>query len=231
MSGIRARVRAELTAEIKQLAREQIAADGAANLSLRAIARRLDMASSAIYRYFPSRDQLLTELIIDSYDELGAVAESADARCARDDHLGRWRAVAHAIRDWAVARPADYGLLYGTPVPGYAAPPDTIGPAGRYTAVLLQLLVDLQASGHLLPESPSSISGDAHAEYEAMRERLQVEVPDELLLAGISAWMTLFGALTFELFGHLHNVLDVPGEHYGAMVDLIAERFLLLPLR
>ena len=81
MPGIRERARAETTAEIIRLAREQIAEHGAAELSLRAIARDLGMVSSAIYRYFASRDELLTRLIIDSYDRLGEAVEAADARC------------------------------------------------------------------------------------------------------------------------------------------------------
>src|SRR3954465_4125271 len=74
----RERVRAELTAEITDAARRQLASVGAAGLSLRAVARELGMASSALYRYFPSRDELLTRLIVDGYDDLGAAGEAAD---------------------------------------------------------------------------------------------------------------------------------------------------------
>ena len=74
----RERARAELTTEITDRARAQLATVGAAGLSLRAVARELGMASSAVYRYFPSRDELLTRLIIDGYDALGAAAEAAD---------------------------------------------------------------------------------------------------------------------------------------------------------
>ncbi len=94
--GIRARVREELTREIKRSAREQLVTAGADALSLRAIARDLDMASSAIYRYFASRDDLLTALIVDAYDTLGAQVEAADAAVDPDDHLARWRAIGTA---------------------------------------------------------------------------------------------------------------------------------------
>src|ERR1700759_1677330 len=88
----RERVRAELTREITDVARARLAADGAAALSLRAVARELGMVSSAIYRYFASRDELLTALIIEGYDALGAAVEQADAACAREDYPARWRA-------------------------------------------------------------------------------------------------------------------------------------------
>src|SRR3954449_426890 len=109
-NSIRARVRAEMTDEIKELARRHLATDGA-NLSLRAVARDLGMVSSAIYRYFPSRDDLLTALILDAYNALGETAEKAGAAVRdRSDHLGRWLAVAHALRDWSVAQPHEYAL-------------------------------------------------------------------------------------------------------------------------
>src|SRR5580693_9793844 len=87
----RERARAELTREIKEGARRQLAATGADGISLRAVARELGMASSAVYRYFPSRDDLLTALIIDAYDALGAAVESADSGQPRSDLRGRWR--------------------------------------------------------------------------------------------------------------------------------------------
>src|SRR5688500_11648060 len=122
---IRARVRAQMTDEIKAIARQHLASDGA-NLSLRAVARDLGVVSSAIYRYFASRDDLLTALILDADNSLGAAVEAADvaARADRDgdDLTGRWLAVCHAVRDWALAAPHEYALVYGSPVPGYRAP-------------------------------------------------------------------------------------------------------------
>ena len=117
MTGLRARVRAEITAEIKAIARRHLAEEGAAALSLRAVARELGMVSSAVYRYFPSRDDLLTALIIDSYNELGEVAERADGIGDRDDLAGRWRRVSDGAFQWARNNPAEYSLIFGTPVP------------------------------------------------------------------------------------------------------------------
>lgn len=226
MAGVRERVRNELTAEIKRLAREQIAVHGAAELSLRAIARDLDMVSSAIYRYFASRDQLLTALIIDCYDDLGAVVEQAEAACARNDHVGRWLAIATSIRRWALGHPHDYALIFGTPVPGYAAPQDTIGPASRYTLVMLRLLVDLHAAG-FRPEV--TVTPAAATEFADLRARLQVEVDDRLLLVGLAAWANVIGLVSFELFGHLHNVIDDLEAHFVATATMLGERLVVPP--
>src|SRR3954447_22391926 len=130
----RERVRAELTGEITDAARRQLAAVGAAALSLRAVPRELGMASSALYRYFPSRDDLLTRLIIDGYDALGAAAEEADL--PGEAPRTRWLAVCRAVRAWALTHPHEYALLYGSPVPGYTAPPDTVPAAARVGVVL-----------------------------------------------------------------------------------------------
>src|SRR5439155_13119110 len=118
--GARARARQEITAAIKDEARRQLAEDGATKLSLRAVARELGMVSSALYRYFPSRDELLTALILDAYNAMGEAAEAADAGVThRTDLLGRWLAVAHAVRARAPAQPHEDALIYGTPVPGH----------------------------------------------------------------------------------------------------------------
>ena len=218
VAGIRERARAEHTAEIVRLARQQLERDGAANLSLRAIARDLGMASSAIYRYFASRDELLTTLIIDSYDRLGEAVERADRTVTRrKDFLRRWRAMAHAIRSWAIDNPAEYSLLFGTPVPGYAAPPDTIGPASRYTGALIQLTVDLEAAGHF---GTATVPAALRRDYARLRERFSVPASDQMLMEGMAAWAGVMGAINLELFGHLHNVVDTPGALFDAVVEL-----------
>jgi AcrR family transcriptional regulator len=131
---LRERLRAEMTLEIKAAASRQLAEHGAAALSLRAVARELGLASSAVYRYFKSRDELLTELIIDAYDSLGQAAEDAEGHLDRQDLFGRWSATCHAVRRWALGHPHEYALIYGSPVPGYQAPRATVGPASRVTS-------------------------------------------------------------------------------------------------
>src|SRR5688500_19926658 len=109
-SGVRDRVRAEMTEEIKAVTRRHLATDGA-NLSLRAVARDLGMASSAVYRYFASRGELLTAMIIDAYDALGSTAEAA---LSGTDFPPRFLSVCHAVRDWALAHPHEWALIYGS---------------------------------------------------------------------------------------------------------------------
>lgn len=224
MTGVRARVRAELTAEIKRLARVQMEEHGPANLNLRAIARDLGMVSSAIYRYFASRDELLTALIVDAYNELGEAAERADATVVdRSDAAARFVAVAGAAYAWARAHPSQYLLLFGTPVPGYAAPEDTIGPATRVTAVLLQILDDAGRRGAVpavVPDVPPTVAGD----LDTIRALTGATVDDGLLLAGLQAWTGLFGTISFVLNGQFRNVVHDVDAMVAAFARLLAQQ-------
>ena len=204
---IRARVRAELVDEIKNVARRQLA-EGGANLSLRAIARELGMVSSALYRYFASRDELLTALILDAYNSLGEAVEAAgEAIRERADYLGRWLTVAHAIRNWAVARPHEYALIYGSPVPGYAAPQDTVEPSMRPVIVLGAILEDAYAAGQLAPANLLRPEPILRPEMAQIREYVAPHVSDAVMARGLIAWTELFGAVSFELFGRFQNTI------------------------
>ena len=198
----RERARAEITAEILGAARRYLATDGAPALSLRAIARDLGMASSALYRYFGSRDELLTRLIVDAYDSLGAAAEASEAAVDRDDLPGRFAAVCRAVRTWALANPNEYALIYGSPVPGYVAPADTVGPAIRVSVLLMQILIDAVAQGRVPAEDPKPARA-----LEPILAQLPPGFPAPLVQRGLMAWTGLFGAVSFELYGQLHQVV------------------------
>lgn len=220
---IRARVRAEMADEIKAIARRHLASDGA-DLSLRAVARDLGVASSALYRYFPSRDDLLTTLIIDAYDALGSAVEVADAGVFdRTDLRGRWLAICHAVRQWALATPAEYALVYGSPVVGYVAPPDTIPAASRTPTALIAILADGMAAGTLTAAGLPALPPGVHADLTRLREEFYASVPEELLALGTIAWIHLFGAVSFELFGQLNNVIDAREAYFDHQMRLMAD--------
>lgn len=206
-TGLRARVRAELTAEITAEAHRQLAEEGAAGLSLRAVARALGMAPSAIYRYFANRDDLLTALIVEAYDALGSLAEDTDARCSPADTGARWVAVGRAVRAWALDHPHEYALVYGSPVPGYRAPQDTIGPASRITLVLAAIVRDASAQGALRPRVGRPLSPAAVADAERIAELAMPGVPAATVVRALEAWTQLFGHVSFELFGHFEGVV------------------------
>jgi AcrR family transcriptional regulator len=201
-SGVRARVRAEMTEEIKAVARRHLATDGA-NLSLRAVARDLGMASSAVYRYFASRDELLTALIIDAYNSVGETAEQA---ATGDSALDRFLSLTHAVRDWALADPHQWALIYGSPVPGYEAPQDTIGPATRVVLLIAAVVRDAYQNGEIEDREP--ITGRYAEELATVGERFTPGAPPRLVGTAMSAFIHMSGAVSAELFGQLKNSVD-----------------------
>jgi AcrR family transcriptional regulator len=201
----RERVRVELTREIKNVARRHLAETGSSALSLRAVARDLGMVSSAVYRYFPSRDDLLTALIVDAYSAVGEQAEQAERAVRRGDYVGRWLATCRAIRRWAVAHPQEYALIFGSPVPGYRAPQDTVDPAARIPLLLFGVVSDAASAGRERPERP--VPRAVRADLKVLRAQLAVDVSDSTLAAAGMGWSQLIGSISFELFGHLYGVI------------------------
>lgn len=221
----RERVRAELIREITETARRHLATEGATGLSLRAVAREMGMVSSAIYRYFPSRDDLLTALIIDGYNAVGEAVERADAAAnpanaansesgadgggAAGDFGGRWLAVCRAVREWALAHPHEYALLYGTPVPGYKAPDATIPAAMRDSVVLARIVTEAYAAGAISPAGPCPPAPPSLAEDMARtRAAVHMDVPDDVIARALTAWAGLYGTVSFELFGQFTSVIE-----------------------
>jgi AcrR family transcriptional regulator len=206
---LRARIREEVKQEIIDRARDQLRESGPGGLSLRRIMRDLEWAPSAIHRYFPTRDDLMTQLIIDGFNAIGDVAEHADAQVARDDYLGRWMAASRAVREWAVNHPHEYALVYGSPVPQYSAPEETVQPATRDKAVFGAILSQANAAGrvHLAPESGATTKA-ADEDLNRVREAVLPDVPDHIVRAAIVAWAGLYGIVSLEVFGHFNHMIE-----------------------
>lgn len=225
----RERARDELTREITEEARRQLAVEGAQSVSLRAVARQLGMVSSAVYRYFPSRDDLLTALIVDAYNALGAAAEAADEAVDQARLRDRWRAICAAARDWARAHPHEYALIYGSPIHGYRAPRDTVTPASRVALALIGVLRAGHAAGGLRPAFDGPPAPDALvAQATDLAERLELELPAPVVIRTLIAWTQLFGVISFELFGHLAGSAD-PGDAFFAHTTEQLAEFVGLP--
>jgi AcrR family transcriptional regulator len=214
--------RIELTRAILTKAREQLAEVGPGELSVRQIARDLGMASSAVYRYFPSRDHLITALLIQCYEESAGAVETAEAGVPREQLRKRWVAMANGLRDWALANQQEYALLYGSPVPGYAAPEDTVLPAMRVPQLFLALIADAEELGVPLGAPSMSVPRKEKAALAPIAESVGRPIGDERLVRAMLVWPFLIGQLTLELFGHLHKgVLDYDA-HFAHLLDRVA---------
>lgn len=211
----RQRARQQTIRDIKRLARRQLATEGGAALSLRAIARELNVVSSAIYRYVPSRDELLTMLIVDAYDALGEAVEKAEAGEDREDHHARWLAIGRTARQWAVAHPEQYGLIYGNPIPGYHAPPErTSVPGSRVSLLILRLVTEAHAAGKHAPPPALDVPPEVTTRFPELREQYGMDLPDDTATRVVLAWTTLIGLISFELGGQYAGVIDALEAHF-----------------
>jgi AcrR family transcriptional regulator len=203
----RERAREQTLNDITRIGREHLASHGAAALSLRAVARDLGVVSSAVYRYVKSRDDLLTLLVVDAYNELGDEVDAAVARVSEDDYLERFRSLGRTVRSWALREPARYALLFGSPVPGYHAPAArTTGPGMRVVLALVRIVDGAFRAGAAappaaVPPGTSQLKGGLAADLAAIRSELDLAVPDAVLARGLLVWSSLFGAVGFEVFG------------------------------
>ncbi len=215
-----------LPAAIRTTARRLLAERGADGLTLEAVAREHGLALAGVTSAFPHRDDLLTALLIEAYDESGAAMERADQE-ARDDGASagaRLLAAARALRQWSVANPAEFALVYGSPVPGYHAPQDTVPPASRTPAVLAGILRSALEAGELTaprravpgpplirPEAAALFGDVPEAPYEDLVER------------GIVLWSNLIGLLVFEVFSRTHDSVTDQAAFFDFAIAVTAE--------
>lgn len=205
----RDRVRDEVTKEILVVARAHLARDGAAALSLRSIARDLEMAPSALYRYFDGRDALLSALILGAYTSLADEAEKAADAAARagGSESERWLAVPRTMRRWALARPHEWGLIFGSPVPGYQAPAETTVPYTRLAAALVRPVAEAQHHGRLRTERGVVSSAAMDDALAPVHEALLADGATATVLRVLGSWATLIGVISLEVFGHFHETV------------------------
>ncbi|OKI00184.1 TetR family transcriptional regulator [Streptomyces sp. CB02923] len=204
----RQRYRAQVQQEVKQAALAQIAAGGIEALSINAIAKTLGMSGPALYKYFRNRDDLLTALISDGYEDAADVTREAARRAADASPRDRLLALAHAFRDWALAQPHRYLLLAGTPAVAYEAPAHTAESARKVLGPFLAVLAEGRpwpAAEPLYGEVRAWVAGTpAVADWAAAYTSVADPVPT--LAATILAWTRIHGIVSLEVQGLFANM-------------------------
>lgn len=169
----------------------------------------MGLAPSALFRYISSRDDLLTTLITTTYRELGEEVRQAEAAVSRSDHHARWTAITTTFRNWAVAHPHDYALLYGSPVPDYHAPAEVTNEPGNMVLNLLITLVHdihaAQVATHEPKNSPARYDNDlaTAAVRDLMSDPALAGIPARMVVGALAAWNLVLGSLSSELFEQL----------------------------
>ena len=189
MEGRRVRLRADLLSAIRASALDELRRVGAAQLSLREVARSAGISPSGLYRYVDGRDALLELLIADGFENLGGAIESA-IEVAEDDLVAQLEAVALAYRRWAQANPDQFGLILGSPVPGFRARDG--GPTVEGVRAFAEPMMRVVASAH-----------DAGTIGISMYDPVLGGIPEPLVSVIVRAWGRIHGLVVLEVFEHL----------------------------
>jgi AcrR family transcriptional regulator len=218
----RERYRTETRDEAKRIALRQLAESGQEGLSLNAIARELGMTGPALYRYFASRDELLTALIVDAYEDFGAAIARAVLQCRSRLAGTRLRALAHGFRDWAIAEPHRYLLLFGTPFPGYHAPEEATEAARRSMVSVMEVMIEMHNTRP--PTRLPRTKLDRQLESgpwvpEAVRGR----APGRVLADALLSWSRIHGLVSLEVNGQFAPMEFDPALLFERELDLIIE--------
>ncbi|MDN3355625.1 TetR/AcrR family transcriptional regulator [Actinomadura sp. DC4] len=212
----RVRYREQVRDEIKAHAWAQVATTGASALSLNAIAKQMGISGPALYRYFRNRDDLITELVLDAYRDMADTCEAAAAPDA--EPAARLAAVATALREWALAAPHRYLLIYGTPVPGYAAPPEATALAGRLMTVLLDAFAEAGAASVSARETALDDHLADHRQWAADHP-----APASAIRRALTFWTRLHGVVSLEVAGHFTGMNFDPGLLYATEADSVID--------
>jgi AcrR family transcriptional regulator len=221
-----ARQHGEMIAQIKAAARQQMAEHGTAGLSLRGIGRELGITAPAIYHYFPRMDDLITALIVDAFTALADAIQTAESAVASETRGSKVIASCLAYREWAIAHPVDFQLIYGNPIPGYVAPADVTVPlARRPFDGLFRFFIEAYQTGELvIPAEYTPVPVRISEHVETWLPKAGYDFPDVLLCLLMSGWARIHGMVMLELFEHLGPVVGDTAAFYRYELDAFMAR-------
>ncbi|NJK81188.1 MAG: TetR/AcrR family transcriptional regulator [Chloroflexaceae bacterium] len=207
--------------EIKTTARQLMAEEGTAAISIRAIARRMGITAPGLYRYYKNRDAIITALIVDAYTALGDALDTVLQSFPAGQYAHQFIAVAEEYRRWALAHPVDYALIFGNPIPGYQAPPEVTSPAAQRALSPFGAIVQAAwEAGELHPRLPDApIDEELHCQLAAWTDRSGYTFPPHITQSFLRGWGQVQGLTTLELYGHLQHLLDAPGRLFRAETE------------
>ena len=215
----------DLQTAIKDTAWKQIAEKGAPALSLRAIARELDITAPAIYNYFQDRDALVTALIIDAFTSFGDSQLEARDAVPTEDLAGQMKAIGIAYRNWAHTYPQRYQLIFGAPIPGYEAPVAEVFPSSaRSITALFNVVESFRFAGKLTIDSYPEVKEEYQIHFDMWRTHIGEVHPLSLFVA-MTIWARVHGIVSLEIQGNLPPFGASGDELYLYELESIARQF------
>jgi AcrR family transcriptional regulator len=210
---------------IKETAWKQAADHGASALSLRAIARELNITAPAIYNYFPSRDDLVTALIYDAYQSFGDAQIAARDSHPASDLVGRFKAVGYSYREWALTYPQRFRLIFGTPIPGYSAPFEMTFPVAARSLGVMVGVVDALRNAGKLESVPTPKLSKEDAQKFSYWKQFGGEVDIESFTTGLVIWGQVHGFVSLEVDGNVPPFGLTTSAMYRIEIENIARQF------
>jgi len=233
-SSRRERARDATVAEIKATARTLLVQEGPDALTVRAIAREMGLTPPALYRYFAGHEELVNAMCMDVLDEITATLETARDTVGRDDPVGRLMATCRGFREWSLAHPREFQLTFASmvdkPAVGPGPHPGHKDGGIAFGAVFLGLFVEIWAHQPFLVPTDDQLPPDLVAQLREFSTRTGDQLPLGVVVAYLSGWVRLYGAVTIEVFGHLGFALTDPEPMFEAMLADM-RRQLSLPVR
>ncbi len=204
-----------------------MAEEGAASLSLRAIAARMGVSAPALYNYYKNRDELVTALIVDAYNSLGLALREATKALPTEDYADQFLQTALACREWAITHRVEYTLIFGTPIPGYHAPADVTSPVARQAMTPLgQVLQAAWQAGKLhLPAEYGELPAQVAQQLNEWVQQTGTPVALTVLRLMLVEWAQIQGLISLELYGHFNAFTREPGELYRLEILSHLNRF------
>ena len=198
---MRERYRAQVRQEVKQAALGQLAESGPGGLSIAAIGKQLGVSGPALYRYFASRDDLLTELVIDAYNDLADALTGATSEISGHDARPRFEALTRAYRSWALAQPHRYRLLFGPPLPGYDAHAQRLVDAAQKAMDLLLDIIGAAVDRAAIPP-PQPLA----SQLAVWAQPHQPGIDPATALSAVLVWSRLHGIVSLEIAGNFASM-------------------------
>ncbi|MEU8353884.1 TetR-like C-terminal domain-containing protein, partial [Streptomyces sp. NPDC048845] len=176
------------------------------------------------------RDDLLSSLIRDAYDDAAAAVGRAGARLPGSPRAGL-HALADAYLGWAAAEPQRYLLIQGSPVPGYSAPPDTLDRARAVMGPFTEVFARGEPRDAVRPvvaETAEWLRTDESA-AAWIRDRTGLSSGDDraaTALAGtVLAWSALHGTVSLAVTGQYAGMGHRTETLLRAQTDALADAF------
>lgn len=223
--------------DIRRTARTLLIERGPEAVTLRAIARELGITAPALYRYYGSRDDLISHLRRDVVTDLGA--ELAEEVAAFElDGPAQLFAICRGFRRWALTHTKEFTLVFASPTGEVGSAAGSVATLSRANEPFGRIF--LMAAGHILATHqltipaaeavPTELRDDLAAFQDELLSVLAqsgVEVPPAKIELGttyvmIQFWARIYGHITLEVFGNYPIPMSKPDAVFDALLADLA---------